>query len=370
MHRRQDQFRGALLGLAAGDALGYTVDDLTLAQIRDTYGPAGIQGYDMLNGFAEISAHTQLAMFTVNGLLFGQTRGALRGVMAPYSKYIEAACRDWAKTQQYAGRYRQQQGCTWLLQLPEMHARRRPEPLMVDALQKPAAGTMESPINRSRGCGGLTSAAMAGLVLRPDRMTQQEIDRVGAEAAALTHGDPMGFLPGAAAAHMLSRMLYHRPESLRLLVRETVSAVGDAFGAAYPQTESVLRLLTRAEALADRRDLPEAEAVAQLGGEDAAGVLAAAVYACLRYPGDFSSTIVAAVNQSGRSAGAGALAGCFQGAWLGTEGIPEFFLEPLELRESLEVLADDAYQGCPMSAGSSLFDDQWDQKYIQCEPVL
>ena len=55
------------------------------------------------------------------------------------------------------------------------------------------------------------------------------------------------------------------------------------------------------------------------------------------------------------------------GAWLGTEGIPEFFLEPLELREVLEELSDDLYHGCPMSAQSNLFDDQWDRKYIQCE---
>ena len=368
MHRRQDQFRGALLGLAAGDALGYTVDDMTLEEIEETYGPDGLRGYDTRNGYAEISAHTQLALFTANGLLYGQTRGALRGVMAPYSKYAEAAGRDWLKTQQYSGRFQKQTGCTWLLQVPELHARRRPEPLMLDAFQRAVTGTMESPVNRFRGCGALTSAAMAGLVLRPDHLAQKEIDRVGAEIAALTHGDPLGFLPGAAAAHMLCRLLNDRPDSLRSLVRETIDAVGDVYGPDYPQTETVLRLLARAEALADRWELSDAEAVAQLGGADAAEVLAVAVFACLRYPGDYSAALVAAVNQSGRSAGAGALAGCIQGAWLGTEGIPEFFLEPLELQDTLETLADDAYQGCSMSAGSALFDDQWDQRYVQCQP--
>ena len=71
MVRKQDQIYGCLLGAAAGDALGFCVEDLTLADIREKYGPGGIQGYDTVNGFATISSHTQLSMFTANGLLFG-----------------------------------------------------------------------------------------------------------------------------------------------------------------------------------------------------------------------------------------------------------------------------------------------------------
>lgn len=79
MVRRQDRFHGCILGAAAGDALGYCVDDKTLTQIQDSCGPEGIRGYDALNGYAAISSHTQLAMFTANGLLFGATRGRLGG---------------------------------------------------------------------------------------------------------------------------------------------------------------------------------------------------------------------------------------------------------------------------------------------------
>ena len=91
MVRKQDQIYGCLLGAAAGDALGFCVEDLTLADIREKYGPGGIQGYDTVNGFATISSHTQLSMFTANGLLFGATRGATRGVMAPYVQYLGKA---------------------------------------------------------------------------------------------------------------------------------------------------------------------------------------------------------------------------------------------------------------------------------------
>ncbi len=58
---------------------GLCVEELTLEDIHEKYGPDGIQGYDTVNGFATVSSHTQLAMFTANGLLFGATRGATRG---------------------------------------------------------------------------------------------------------------------------------------------------------------------------------------------------------------------------------------------------------------------------------------------------
>ena len=183
----------------------------------------------------------------------------------------------------------------------------------------------------------------------------------------MTHGNPLGFLPGATLAHMVSKIIYDRPASMRALVHETKEAMDKQFGSSFPQTETILRLLTQAEHLADHSSLSAQSAMEQLGAITGAEVLAAAVCACLRFPGDYSGAIVAAVNHAGHSACAGAVAGCLMGAWLGTEGIPEFFLEPLELREVLEELSYDLYHGCPMSAQSNLFDDQWDRKYIQCE---
>lgn len=44
MSKRRDQqhFRGCLIGGAIGDALGWPVEFLSRAQIREKYGPAGI----------------------------------------------------------------------------------------------------------------------------------------------------------------------------------------------------------------------------------------------------------------------------------------------------------------------------------------
>ena len=191
MVRKQDQIYGCLLGAAAGDALGFCVEDLTLADIREKYGPGGIQGYDTVNGFATISSHTQLSMFTANGLLFGATRGATRGVMAPYVQYLEAAYRDWSKTQHY-GSWKNRGKCySWLCSLEELYSRRNPEPAVLYALERPHAGTIDEPVNRSRGPNGLARCAPIGLFLSPQETPPFEISLLGAESAALTHGDPL-----------------------------------------------------------------------------------------------------------------------------------------------------------------------------------
>ena len=54
MGKNLDRYRGCLLGLAVGDAMGMPVDDMTLEQIRENYGPNGLLGYDLRSDYAEI----------------------------------------------------------------------------------------------------------------------------------------------------------------------------------------------------------------------------------------------------------------------------------------------------------------------------
>jgi hypothetical protein len=58
------------------------------------------------------------------------------------------------------------------------------------------------------------------------------------------------------------------------------------------------------------------------------------------------------------------LTGAVLGAALGEKILPDFYLESLETTPILLELADDMYNGCPMDMGSSLFDGDWDHKYI------
>ena len=64
----------------------------------------------------------------------------------------------------------------------------------------------------------------------------------------------------------------------------------------------------------------------QLKCENAAQVLAGAVYTCLVAENDFDRAMIVAVNHSGRSAAVGALVGAILGLRLGEEALPEFYI--------------------------------------------
>ena len=113
MAAEQTSYRGCLLGMAVGDAMGYTVDNRSWQEIQEDYGPNGLLGYDLVNGYADVTSYTQLAAFTGNGLLLGLTRGQMLGKMAPFVKYIEVSCREWAASQRPYGR--PEKSFCWLL---------------------------------------------------------------------------------------------------------------------------------------------------------------------------------------------------------------------------------------------------------------
>lgn len=363
LREKQELFRGCLLGGAVGDALGYRVDSLSLEEIREEFGPDGIQGYDLANGYAEISAHTQGMLFTANGLLFGNTRGCTRGVMAPYVRYVEAALKDWAKTQRY-GAFRRERTYSWLSSLEQLHARRGAEMGLLDTLNRGSCGTMEEPVNSSKSCGGVTRVPGIGLFFDESRMKPLEADRLGAEAVALTHGSPEGFLPGAAYVHMIRSLAKNSKAPLERVVLEAAEALNRDFGSQYSQTAAISQSLWQAVSLAKNEALETWDAIELLGGAvTASEVLSAGVYVALCFPDDFDGAMIAAVNHNGHSAAVGSVVGSILGLKLGEQRIPEFYLEPLELVGIMEELADDLARGCPRSG---VFDDQWDQKYVQC----
>ncbi len=363
MAQLQSAYRGALLGLAVGDAMGYTVDSRSWPEIQEDYGPNGLLGYDLVNGYADVTSYTQLAAFTCNGLLLGMTRGQMQGKMAPFVGYIGLSHREWAASQRPWGR--PQRTFCWLVHQKALCRRHCMDTWMLDTLSREKLGTPEEPPNRFATPGSLTAGAGVGLFFDPERMEQGEIDRLGAEAVALTHGSPLAFLPGALLAHMLSVAVRNPGISLEDLTAQALSALSAQFGREYGQTAEIISLVNQAVDMAQDGSLSQVEAMERLRCENGAQVMAGAIYACLAAREDFDAAMIAAVNHSGRSAAVGAVAGSLLGARLGEEALPEFYLECLEPAALLRELADDMYQGCPMEMGDIFFDDDWDRKYLQ-----
>lgn len=359
---KQSSYRGCLLGMAVGDAMGYTVDDRALEQIRSDYGPEGLLGYDLVNGYADVSSHTQVAAFVGNGLLLGLTRGQMQGVMAPYVRYIALAEREWAQSQRYSGAM--DRCACWISGRRELRGRRCMDTRMLDTIHQGRAGSMEEPVNRFDTPGAMTAAIPVGMFFNPLRTKREEIDRLGAEAVALTHGAPQAFLSGAALAHMISRIIWDGADQMKELVKQTMSAMQEAFGREYRQVSELREGLNMALHLAGTHSVSCVEAMEQLRCMTVPQILVGGVYAALCYEHNFDEAVIAAVNHSGRSAAVGAVTGALLGARLGEEGIPDFYMEPLEPAQVLRDLADDMLQGCPMERGSLLFDDDWDRKYL------
>ena len=58
MDQKVASYTGCLLGMAVGDAMGYTVDKKTWDEICADYGPNGLLGYDLVNGGADVTSCT------------------------------------------------------------------------------------------------------------------------------------------------------------------------------------------------------------------------------------------------------------------------------------------------------------------------
>lgn len=188
-----DKYRGCLIGGAAGDALGYAVEFLDEMSIYKRYGKNGITDYDLVAGVAQISDDTQMALFTANGLLLGTTRAMTRGIMGSYPSYIALCYKDWFQTQYRKYPLNGEASYTWLINVPELFSRRAPGNTCLDAIKKGANGTINQPINNSKGCGGIMRVAPIGLYFEDKNYTIDEIDMIGAEAAAITHGHELGY---------------------------------------------------------------------------------------------------------------------------------------------------------------------------------
>lgn len=366
MISKRDAYHGCLLGLAIGDAMGYPVDTKTWPQIQEDYGPYGLMGYDLRNGYAEVSSHTQIAAFSANGLLLGQTRGQVYGKMAPFVRYVGLAQQEWAAGQR---RYDQpSRNHCWVFRIPELRQRHCTDTRMVETLNRGKLGSLEDPINKHDTPASITAAIAAGIFADPARMGRAEIDRLGAESVALTHGHPLAFLPGAVVAHLIGSCLRQPDMSLKQLIREAVSAMQAQFGREYPgMVSQVTAIVEQAVSLAEERLVRPHDAMERLKCDTGAEVLAGAIYAALLCEDDFDNAMVIAVNHSGRSAAVGCLTGAILGARMGEILLPEFYMEGLEIAEDLRTLADDLLQGCPMVRGSLLFDDDWESKYLHGE---
>ena len=84
-------------------------------------------------------------------------------------------------------------------------------------------GSIEQPINNSKGCGGVMRAAPCGLVDHGDAFL------LGCEVAAITHGHPSGYLTAGCLASIVHDLLQEIPldDAIRRVLTRVSSELQD-----------------------------------------------------------------------------------------------------------------------------------------------
>lgn len=346
MDEKRDRVLGCLLGGAVGDALGYPVEFLSEPEILRQYGPAGIQTLAQAGSPARVSDDTQMTLFAANAWIYGCS-GEGWDISTAWLAY-----REWLGTQGDESRMGKPR--MWIYGDRRLHARRAPGNTCLSAIRSSdQGGTLENPVNNSKGCGTVMRAAPYGL-MPGSRETAME--RAAADAA-LTHGHPLAWGSSAwlaACVHALvegAGPLADRVADIKLPQRLNPDG-------------TLLALVQKAIALANREDVTDLEAIHALGeGWVAEEALAIALFCALRHRDDFAAAIRAAVNHKGDSDSTGAICGNILGAFLGAEAVAKAFdLEQLELKDIIQPLSLDllrTHTATPIPGQ----DPAWDQKY-------
>ena len=334
-----DKFKGCLVGGAVGDALGYAVEFVDDEFIFNKYGEYGITEYSLMNGVAPISDDTQMTLFTANGLLAARKAGVKSDETKDYLSYIYHSYREWVAMQVEDYPLSCFENPSWLSEIPELYESRAPGRTCISFLVHDNRGSIDNPVNDSKGCGGVMRVAPIGLFF-DEQKSFEFVAKLGAEAAALTHGHELGYIPAAILAGIIHKVVYQPEITLLNAITESLYMCEKIYHSADHLKEMKI-LLAKAIELS-KEDIDDLEAIRELGqGWVAEETLAIAVYCALKYQTDFEKAIIASVNHSGDSDSTGSVTGNILGAYLGYAAIPQRFIKTLELRNIIEEIAEE-----------------------------
>jgi ADP-ribosylglycohydrolase len=333
----KSRIHGCLLGGALGDSLGYSVEFDSIEQIRARFGASGVTGFEALAGTSHFSDDTQMALYTVDGLVEA-LEWANSGVGADVNACLWLAYLRWLATQgEAAPASAPVPQSRWIDEQPVMHQRRHPGKACISGLATGEMGTSIRPVNpASKGCGTVMRSAPFGLI---PHITPDAVYKLSSDAASLTHGHPSARQSAGTFSLLIHRLV--AGDGLREAAAE-ILAHASGFDGVAPELPDRLEAALR---LAGKGVVTPEEMVQALGeGWVAEEALAVALYAVLATLPDtrpaeparhFRDAVALAVNHSGDSDSTGAIAGNILGAFYGEACLPPEWLEALEGRDVL-----------------------------------
>lgn len=326
----ENNYKGCLIGGSIGDALGWPVEFHRLSSIKNKYGENGITDLDKRGSKAEITDDTQMTIFTADGLLKSALVDFSFDEM-PDMSIVYDSYQNWLNTQ-CGGYVKNENG--WISNTIDLYAQRAPGITCTGSLEAGIAGSIEKPINNSKGCGGVMRTAPAGLMYYKNPKMAFE---VGARCAALTHGHPSAYLPAGVHSAVIANLV--NGESIEKAIDNSIEILKT-----YKGHEDTLKLIKEAKDLA-KTDIDPQSAIKMLGegwhGDEA---IAISLYCVLKSPEDFENALIMAVNHDGDSDSTGAIVGNILGTYLGLDKIPSKWKNSVELSSLLRQLGTDLYR--------------------------
>jgi ADP-ribosyl-[dinitrogen reductase] hydrolase len=292
----RDRFRGALLGLAAGEALGAPAEFLTAEQVVEKYGVItemiGGGVYDVAPG--EITDATEMMLCLAESLA---DNGGFdpEDIMARYAAWLEGHPRHVSLTVR-AALISYRSGTHW-----DVASRRA-----FEILGGPTAGN-----------GSLIRCAPVALLYSGDANQRHEVSH---RESTLTHFDRLAGMSCAAFNDLVTAALSDD-------LREELPAIAQTYDAEDKRVATVLR----ETALAEAEEIVSSSSVLD--------TLQTALWTVL-HAADFEHAVTMAVNMGNDATAAGAVTGALAGAVYGEWAIPERWLAELAVRDRVGTVAD------------------------------
>ncbi|WP_410661295.1 ADP-ribosylglycohydrolase family protein [Amycolatopsis sp. lyj-112] len=352
---------GAYIGFALGEALGAAVDRMRLDEIHGTYGPDGVTDLPVAFDLpGRIGPLTQRLLF--------YTEGVIRSPHREQPENREAERMLGTVTRNALMRWLHTQGAPldnadgWLVKVPELRVRRTPDDAELNAYH--ALATISPTAVPLSGPDALVAALPAALTAAgPGSAMSGGVRQAVRDLVSVTHPGEIDVEASTYLTWLFEPALTAEAFSYPVwnISREIFSDTNPHQRG--PVWADLKALVAESVPFFGKHGLPDLRVPELIGdGNGTLSVLGRAFAALSGFENYPEQALLRAVNHSGRSAITGAITGALLGARAGIPGLPQKWVEQLELRYLVENIATDAFWH--FDRHSALTEvDGWDRRY-------
>lgn len=340
----KDRYIGCILGGAVGDSMGYIRESVTEDDIWELFEDGKVNNPLISNetGKSIVSDDTQLALFTMDGLLWSYIRFTARKTGEFVENGIWQSYARWYYTQtgivldesllhkhEHEPVALSSIGIKTILEYDEFYYNRNPSNETIVAIESGQLGTLENPISDFRDPGCVARVAPVGLLLHDD---VAKAFYQAAQFAVITHGHAAGYLSAGVYAAIIAGVL--NGEDLNAAVRGALLELKK-----YSYIDEVNDTVEYALHLSECNEKPET-ALELIGeGVSAEEVLAMGLYCALKAD-TFEEALIWASNCNGYTSSIGFIAGSLFGLLCGETMLPEEWTKDIELKFMIKEWCD------------------------------